>query len=761
MSLAKAPKLLLPMVAALTLVVGCAAPPQPSFSLDRRPLPELLVRPKSSNWASNLIAGKALSEAQRALGATAPGAADRALQAAVSNQVDLPSIAFGGSASTGSISSAPTYFYGDGTAYWLTDTGWVLRRNAAGVANAFKVPGTDTFPNTALVISNDGKRLYLHSREGNFYALNASTGAHISGSPIALGGNSALVGFSPPPAIDALASLPSGESETLYVVSNTGILARIFSNRTAGTVAHQQSFALPLVNTAPYTELVRSGPTVLDGRVVVSVWRRHATTNTLDQGAIIDYNAKAGASVRRVDLAAPAWAPPAVEYDFNVFPYTPLLAFVPTGASATMVNLTTGETARSVPLVVDNTTPVSGNLNGYAYSAAGISTVTVTPTANTALTLYSDNAMDAANLHGAATVGNGDNRTAIGLMRFPVTTATVTVGGVIKAITNADLSIRVNAAPLVPLGGSIPTRVFRVDSELGTAPGTAYTSLNLNFANRPLFLGSLTAVTNNAADWAANATWEATPNTDNVFTNNTDTVVSAKGLVGAVNQDYAFAELHADPQTTFLSALLGGRTAPRFAAAGANPPRLTLTLSQTGFVNPTVSNPLIINGFNNTVVGVMCNSVFQLDFGGGVANPTFDQRAATFMDDSRTQFCLTRLGRNTDALGTGPRFTVAGNPRYVENTCPAALTVNTSGGQDHLYVLDEHPNTNRVSVNRFTLGSATTAPTLDSSLLLTNASGAAETPTNSVAWDFAGNRLFFATRNNANTSGRAWVVNRF
>ncbi|MFN3431925.1 MAG: hypothetical protein ACK46X_18495, partial [Candidatus Sericytochromatia bacterium] len=684
---------------AASLAAGCAMPagpmPAPHLGLDMAEGLERLANSPTRQWSSDLVAN---AEVQRQRARLRGTDADRRVQSVTPNW-SLPSAGFAGTGASGRISSAPSYFYLSKTCFWITESGWLLKYNTAtNTPSAVLIPGGDTFPNTSLTISNDGRRAYAVSAQGRFHAIDTATGAHVSGSPVAMGGTSPNVSFGSPPFIDPLVSRPDGQEETIYTVTHSGVLHRFVLRNGGGipSLTVPQTYALPVVNTAAHTEICRSAPVVLGGRVAVATWRRSTAmpyNHAADTGAFIYYDTQvrstttattAGVSVRRVDVAWPLWAPPALDVDDYL---TPTLAFLPAGTGAIMIDVATGNVAQSVPLAVDSRTNVSGSMAAYAYGTSGTSSVTKYPAAAGAATLNQSGAVDTANVLAARQVSTANTNQVFGYLKFAVADADVTIANALKVVTDARLVMRCNASSnYMGLYNPTPLRAFRVHNNMAAGLGAVWNAGNLAFASRPSHMDGA-AFDQNTANLGAQSRWELAPHTTNVYVSGNDYAWPARGKIGSPNQEVSIGLVHTQLlQSPSLFGGILGSAAPRFlgGTTDANRPRLQLTLSNAGFTNPTTSAPVSTDSLNQQVFLSNTNALFKLSYAGAAS--AWVQRAASFESADQTFFALTRLGQDTDSAGNaGPLHGTA----FVEGK-----TAPLFDGA-YVYVQDHHPGYGR------------------------------------------------------------------
>lgn len=762
-------RLMTTFLAAAVLVAGCASPSAvnpaepPQFALPISEGLKALAEPATHQWSTGLITSEAI---QRLAAERRTAAPDRGLLS-VTNNWSQPMSGFG-AAATGRISSAPSYHYYTKVCYWLTETGWLLKYNTkTGATSAVKIAGSDTFPNTAITLNSYGTRAYFVSAEGNFHAIDTATGAHIQAkdavsqapvtTPISMGGTHASVPFGTAPFIDPLASRPDGTLDTVYAVSATGVLNR-FVCSSSGTIL-AQSYTLPVAN-GTHTELCRSAPVVLNGRAVITTWRRHNTApynSANDEGAVMYYDtgarttstaATSGSSLRRVVLSAPIWAPAAVDVDNAL---VPTLAFFPAGPGAVMLDLTTGLYAQSVPLVVDSTATASGALSSYAYGTAGTSTITKYPSANGAAMIYGNGTVGTTAMYAAKQMTSANASQIYGYMKYNLTEAELTASNVQKVITNATLTLRCNGSSN-PLGiyALQSPRLFRTHNQIASGAGASWDSTNLAFGTRPPHMDGV-AFDQTLANLSARSSWELSRTGTPIFLTGADYTWSAKGQIGLPNNDYTLGMVHTQllETPTLLGALLSV-PAPRFVGgtAAATSPKLTLTVSQAGFANPTLSAPVSIDAVNKQIFVANTNALFKVSYASTLN--TWLDRAASFADDTKTHFALTNLGANASASPTHTAGT-----RFVENTCAPLYDGR------YVYIQDNHPGYLRTSISRFTPGANGVAPSLSASLLLSDAGADARATPPYMSYDYESNRLMVATYSPSAAQGRAWVLNRF
>lgn len=767
-------------LAGCTTSLAPTARTAPAIAFDRQAVLAEMAHPATSDWSDSRLTSVEVDRLR-----IQPVAADKrrseakAMQRkllALSSAYNASSDGFGGTASTGRISSAPAYSFWTDQGYWITEQGWLLRRTmSSGVTAAFRISSTDTFVKTALTVSNDGLRVYVVSQQGRFYAFDTQTGANISGSPFAMGGTNGNVPNSSMAFIDPFASRDDGQIETVYAVTHTGTLNRFTVNAlkttpaTAPTLTHTQAYALPTDNTAPYTELFRSSPVAIGGKIVLGTWRRHSTDPTLDNGRVLYYDTglagiptsatqtTTGSLIRAVGMASPIWAAPAVEFNNS---FVPVYAFAPTGYVVSMVDLATGDQAQSVPLLVNQTTPTSGSLANYNYGTSGVVTVTknavsgggVSIADDTSLTLpLSGKWLDNGKFY-AAKRYDGDVATPIwAYTRFEVTNADVTVSGAQRAIIDAKVQLKcIESSNANGASNPAPLRSFRVSNHLaGTS--TLWDETNITPTNRPAFED---AASFTHSTLKAHESVELLPNAGNSFTKNSNYNWSAKGLVTAPGQFYSFGFAHDDLPYVNTASNNGQpfkASTPQFD--GGTNPRLILTLSGQGLETSTMSTPVTIDSLNKRIYAVNTNALYSMSYASatydGLAEPfvseSLSERKTSFSDVNATYFSLTALGRNTSA---GP----VSNSVYVANmTAPLFTGTN-------IYVQDHHGGANATTVNRFTPG---LPATLAESFSLTGASADAKRGTPYMSYDYVGSKLYLGSYDpGSTTNGRVWVLNQ-
>lgn len=685
--------------AAALFLNGCAGLPatplDASFALEAEAHIARLAAPGIDDWAQSRLTSRELESARSALAA-------RRVQTVTNGDLKLAATAFPGVPTSGTsvpgrITSAPAYTYASQRAYWLTDNGWLLPVNMATSPptplTAIRVSSTDTFGGTAITLSFDGRRAYLCSLQGRFYAVDLSRGAlhaiyNVSGANLgttyAMAGTSTAVqaeNATPAVFIDPLASRPDGQIETVYALTQRGTLHRFnvsASSAAPTVVTWVQSYALPVSETAsPFEEVFRAHPVVIRGKAVVGSWRRHttATSRVLDTGRlfVLDTGCRApttavtsGSSpLQRHVFASPVWASPAVEFDNSL---NPLFAFVPTGYVVSMVDLTgTGARAESPPLLVNTTTPVASSLAAYtAASNTGVVTVTVPATATgkvsvadsatftrypeAAPTTFKDTgALFANRIYGTYSTGTGtatDNTPAYGYLKFRVSTSHVTAtdsfgNTTLRGIIGARVRVTASRASNQGAGGSgngydagiLPTRFFEVGNNAST--GAAWDATMITPANRPRFRDgttpfTLTNLTNKAAD-------ELPPvGPANTFAVGMPYEWEAKGRVGSPEQDYSFGM--ANTELSYLNTAPNNgvpfqKSAPQFYTVSANAaqnPQLVLTLSAEGLATPTMATPVTIDSTNQRIYALNCNALWAMSY----RSPTYgtNYTAASFAE---------------------------------------------------------------------------------------------------------------------------------
>lgn len=777
-------------VAFAVAVSGCAsglAPaPQsaPALAIDRQSFVQRLAFPETVDWSTGRVS---LAEADR-LRASRPEAAarQRRVQAVTASWNRVPT-QFGAPANS-KISSAPAYDFRAKKAYWVTDNGYLLIANidintgAASGLVARKIPGTDTFPNTAVTVSNDGNRLYLCSAQGNFYAVDALTGANVAGSPVAMGGANANVGFTAPAFIDARASRDDGQYETIYAINNSGRLYRMHMTALTGTppqLSNPDSYQLPLnTASASYGELFRGGPVVIDGRATIGSWYKHSTTSTLDRGYVYHFDTGvrdplatsggAGTLTNKVALNGPVWAPPAVEVNDAL---TPVFAFAPTGYVVSMVDLATGDQAQTVSLLVDKTSVTSGTLAGYTYELAGNKEVTVAPVASggvtdvcaiaddTTLSLPQGNLagkpwIDVSGLYAAARYDGSVATPIWGYAKYRVTTDDVTVNGTVRAILDAQIDLKVSSSSNA--NGNLnpdPLRIFRVANTLTT--GAVWTAGTITPSTRPGFEGSgADPFTLNNLNSHADVEFTPVGHNAESFKNGSRYLWSGKGLVTAPDADYTFGLAHKElpyQNTANNNGQPFKDSAPRFAGSGD--PKLLITLSNNAIATPTMAVPVTIDSSRHQIYIVNTNALYTVSY----ASPTYDaaadpftstafaERKLSFGDASKTFFALTSLGRNA---GAGP----IESSRFVANRT-APLFTGT-----YVYVQDHHPTLARTTVTRFNVGTAGAAATYVDAVDLTATQALADRGATYMAYDYVGANLYAGSYDADSNAGHAWML---
>lgn len=762
-------------------LAGCSGAPAvlpaaPAITIDRQAFFERLAHPATADWTVNRLTNPEVDKlrAQPAGGkALAQAAMMRRVQA-LSNQLSFSSVGVASTTSTGKISSGAGYSFWTNEAYWVTEAGWFIKRNmTTGVTSAFQISSTDTFANTCLTISNDGLRAYAVSKQGRFFAWLTTTGAQLAGSPFTIGGTATQVTTSScAPYIDALASRDDGQVETIYALSADGTLHRFYVSAlhdqapSTWSIARVQTYALPVDNTAPYTEVFRASPVVIGGKLVVGSWRSNSTNSAQDNGSLFYYDtgmngipASATATStpgtsRVVSLAAPVWASAAVEFDGNL---SPALAFVPTGYVVSMVDLTSGNQAQSVALLTSLNTatqggPASGTLATYPYGTAGISIVSKSPVTNGIISIADTSAAtqlasgwkDLTQLFAAVTYDN--STTGLypiwGYMKYFISNADAVVGGTTRAILNAGITLKCtsssnsngNATP-----APSPVQMFRVSNSLTN--GTAWDSTNMTPATRPTFEDGAGLQQNTLN---SHKSVELT-NAGNSFQNGQTYLWGATGLVSATNQSYSFGMASTD-LSYVNSASNNGQpsriSTPRFGTA-----QLQIVLSGQGISTPTMTTPVTIDSWNHRIYAVNTNTLYALSYASATGDPTatpyaatyFTERAANFSDAAQSYFALTNLGKSQ-----GP---VSGTS-YVANDCAPLFTGS------NIYVVDNFPGNNTASVNRFTPG---LPPALQADTVTLSSVANGKRGSTYLVYDNVGAKLFAGSYDPAG-QGQCWVL---
>ena len=376
--------------------------------------------------------------------------------------------------------------------------------------------------------------------------------------------------------------------------------------------------------------------------------------------------------------------------------------------------------------------------------------------ANSAAVIYQNNAVNTTSVHAARQMSNGNANQLYGYIKFEVQNSDLSVGGVTKVITDARLVLRCNqSSNALGIYNPTPLRAFRVSNSLGLLGwGNDWNNGNLGYLSRPGHMnGQMFDQT--AGGLAANASWELTPNTNNVYLSGSDYTWPARGKVGSANQDYSFGLVHTSLYETGVLLGLLSQPAPKFIGghANANSPKLVLTLSNAGVANPTLSAPVSLDSLNQQVFVANTNALFKVSYASAANN--FAERAASLGDDSRTFFALTRLGLDTDSPGNAGPLQMAPSIRFVENT-----TAPLFDGS-FVYVQDQHPTFRRTSISRFSVGAVGAAPALSASALVSDALGDAKLNTPYLVYDYESQRLMAASYDPVSAKGHAWVMNRF
>lgn len=765
----------------------------PSFKLDRQAVIQRWARPDVWDWSTGRATTRE-ADRLRAVNASHTESGKRRLMA-LSSLTNVSSVGYNGSASTGRITSAAAHHFGTDEAFWITDTGWLLKRNmTSGVVAAFKLKeannttnATDTFVGSAVGLSSDGARVYVTSKEGRFFAVKTSDGLNVTSSPLTLGGTSTSVTVAPPVYVDPLASFHDGTAETIYAMTQTGTLRRI--TYAAGAIAQRQTYSaaeLGMVNSTTYTELCRTGPVVLGGRAVITTWHKHASNAGLDRGNVIYFNTgatgfttatTAGSLVRKVGLASPVWAPPAIETDNDL---VPRLAFVPSGYVVAMVDFATGDRAETVSLLVNQTTPTSGVLSTYDYGASGATDVEIAPETGGAVSIANDTTtvlprsgswLDTAQLYAAIGVQTSYKATTPvwAYIRYYVDEAThLTVGGTVRAVLNARVKLTATQSSNRNGNQNSPTplavRSFLVSPYLaGTT--TPWTQTNITPTNRPPFSDGLAF---NFANLNSHSGTELLPNAGNSFRKNDPYYWSAKGLVASGDEHYSFGFAQENLLTDYEDGSNGQphqKATPVFS--GGTGPGLVVTRSGEGLSNPTMSNAVTIDSFDKRIFAVNTNALYVIQYrsatyDGGASEWTtsaFSERRANFSDGAQTHYCLTQLGRTA---GVTPITTTTIPKRYVDNVTAPLWTGS------FVYVQDNHGVSNKSTVSRFSAGTAATgigalapgsAPTQLDFVDLTAAAADAKCGATHLTYSPAG-RLFAGTwdTTTGSNNGRTWVL---
>ncbi|HEY9720380.1 MAG TPA: hypothetical protein V6D47_00075, partial [Oscillatoriaceae cyanobacterium] len=688
------------------------------------------------------------------------------------------SVNFATTSSTGHITGSPAY--GDNLAVWLTEKGWVIEYNTStGTKKAFQISSTDNFTGCQPAMSFDCRRLYVCSLNGKFYAVDLATGTNLSGTPYAIGGTNASVAAAPPPFIDPLASRPDGQQETVYALTQTGTLYRFSVNDpfgavqgapNAGTVTMSQSYAIPRDNTAPYTEYFRAGPVVIDGKAVITSWRSNSTNSAYDNGNCIYYDTgvrsynpgnTTGMLLTKTTVSAPVWAPPSVEFDTTGGAATPVYAFFPTGHTATMVDLASTNSTQSCPLLVDNTSRTSGAMFPLTYSLTK-NTASISATSSACLSVADSAAetglpngwKDLSNLEGCAAYSGDDPTPIYGYVQFTIQPSDLSNGtGGYYPIVASSVDLRCSSGSNTK--GNLntdPLEVFEVSNNLST--GGAWTNTTVTPANRPTFPDGNAFNLANSTNESAYATFSLQGSS---YKKNSTYSWAADALVNAVGT-YSFGLVHPELPYVNTSAKKGQPfkdSAPYFNAGTS--PTLTLYLSSKSLSTPTMTTPLTIDSLNKRVYAVNTNTLYLLSYASATYDSASDpfvaaslsERLASFSSVFGTYFCMTSLGQNSSA---GP---VSGST-YVANLCAPMLSTNGD-----IYVLDNHPTYNHVTLNRFTPpASSGSAPALAASIDLTSTAADAMAPAAMMVINDTGKYLYAGTYDTAagNNTGRAWIL---
>lgn len=766
---------------------GCAQPLAPqavSLSVDLQEEIRMLGETPVQQWSSGLVTSAEIEQARVAKWAAAEPT--RELQT-ISTIADFSSTGFAGKATTGKLSSAPSYHFYTKECYWITEDGWLLKYNrTTGAKDAFKVGTTDTFPRTSLTLSNDGKRVYVISKQGKLYAIHTADGTQVTNSPIAMG--NPYVGDADPNVnlstsvfIDPLASRPDGQSETLYAITTDGKIKRFVVGARGADASIQlvQTYTtadgVPIPSSGSFANICRTSPIAVRGKVYFGLWRRSTSgVSANDEGGLLAFDTgcrtystspstPVAANSYYVPMAFPVWAPPALDFDAAL---NPTLAFFPAGASVVMVDLvsTAHTIASTVPLVVDKISPTQGTLLNYDYANGPATPRTVYPKSDAngyaALTIYGNNAKDVNFVGAARAISTANSSQVYGYMKFNVPESELIEGGTLRTVDTAYLRLRCTRAASSLLNDPVTTRAFRVGN--ATAGGVDwYNNSIANFADRPRHMLGQT-FDQTPANLTANASWELSPLHSGDYNIGTDYNWLARGKVTTGNADYSFALVQdTHYEDISLGGLLGllGIPSPIFRGGNtdANRPRLVLHLSNAGITNPTLSNPVSIDAVRKQIFVASTNALYKLSYAG----TTFADKTASFEDDANSFFVLSHLGRLNVLPGTtpGPTYdaTTAGlgtGSRFVENTT-APLYDGT-----YVYMQDNHPTHKRTALNRFIPGGSGVQPTLDYSVLLPDTGGEARASTPYLTYDYESKRLMAASYDPAGTSGHVWIMDR-
>ncbi|MDB5095585.1 MAG: hypothetical protein JWM80_6 [Cyanobacteria bacterium RYN_339] len=746
-----------------------AADRAPAFTLDRHELVQRMANPPVVDWSLTHYSTRAADQIRRN---EPPAAKQRRVQAL--SQVSNFAI--------GKCSNAPAWDLNSKHVYYLSDTGTLFQYTVAANGTTSLVMsaqvkdsgGTNqTFANTQITLSNNGRRAYLTSLQGNFLVINTYTGACNFSAAIGLNTTftqPAVAAGNPPsiclaPWIDNATSNSEGQWETVYALSNSGNAAantcslRRYAVVQIGTAATPtvtlaDTYSIPMNTTAPSLEGVRVSPLVFAGKAVIGTWKKNTTSAKLDIGQLIYYDTKCTAfttsatsgpgTIRTIPVADPIWGVPTVDLDDN---YAPFFVFVPTASAVTIIDINGAQTGQCPPLLVDKATPPTTDAAGgtvtpaqslhlYPYNTAGIVNVNVNPVVDASSNYESITISgNATNLNDSASLtdltrfysyrdynGTAPMDAAYAYAKFYFDPAIQTVGTEPTPRGINKVTVRLNANNSSNPGccgqaydSTIPTLdCWLVKSTLTT--GAAWTTTNITPGTRPTFLDgtSFNSPASNSHPFD-NLPFDPTNNVGNRFrSGNTYDWLADSLIAPGDTKTVGFYDDNDEVGNASNNGKPHNIGTPLFDnGTSSNRPLLHVELSSAGLFSPTMTVPITIDSWTQQIYAVNTNALYRVSY------QSFAYTGANQYNAACVPECISSFADDQKAfyamtaLGANATY----GPLFTHATAPTTRYVGNQCAPlltyTSVFVQDNFMDTagayNRSSIREFTFGTVPTA----------------------------------------------------
>jgi hypothetical protein len=692
-------------------LVACTAPvpsaqqqpAQPAFAIDRQALVQHMAYPDTVDWSANHYTTKDVDRIRH----TVPTATSRQRRVQAMSQVANFAI--------GKCSNAPAWDLNSKHVYYLSDTGtlynYVVAANGATTLSSsgqVKNSGgtAQTFANTQITLSSDGRRAYLTSLQGNFLVIDTATQACLYSTAIGLNTTftqPAAASGAPPsiclaPFIDPVTSRPDGYFETVYAIANNGtsttntcslrrwVVQVPVATPSAPTVTLADTYSIPMITTAPSLEGVRVSPLVIGGKAMIGTWKKNTTSSKLDIGQLVYYDTKCATqtttstsatagTIRTIPVADPIWGMPAVDLDDN---FAPFFVFVPTASAVTLIDVNGSQTGQCPPLLVDKstvqTTDASGgtvtpasSLHLYPYNTSGIVAVDIDPVvegngnyeaitiSGNATKLHDNNALtDLGKFYSYRDYdGTSPYDSAYGYAKFYFDPAVQTVGTEPSPRGINKLTVRLNANNSSNPGccgkaydPTIPNlNAWLVKSTLTT--GAAWTTTTITPGTRPTFLDGTTfnqpGDTSHPLDMLPP---DPTNNVGNRFRSGNSYDWLADSLIAPGDtKTVGFYDDNDEVGNGGNNGKPHNVGTPIFDNGGTSSrPKLHVELSAAGLFSPAMTVPVTIDAWTQQVYAVNTNALYRLSY------QSFTYTGANQYNPACVQECLSNFADDQKAF---------------------------------------------------------------------------------------------------------------